>query len=131
MDYDEMAQELFRLMCRRPEGALPSNGFRGQYIILRCLLEEGGQMFAGDLAQALGVTSGRIATAIKRLEAMGLAKKQKNDADGRKTTVVLTEAGREALRAHENRIQAELSRRLRRLSPEEAAEYLRLTQKLR
>ncbi len=134
MRYEALVKELYSLMCRRPEDGIPPfppNGFRGQFILLRCLYDANGVMFAGDLAQKLCVTSGRIATAIKRLEAMGLVTKQKSDADGRRTAVILTDAGREALLNHEAQVQGFLLQRLSRLTEEEASEYIRLTRKMR
>lgn len=134
MSYEERADELFALMCRRPDEPAPlwpGNGFRGQFIILRCLLEASGEMFAGDLAQALHVTTGRVATAIKRLEAMGYVTKRKGEADGRRTLITITDAGRDALLAREAHIRGFLTERLRRLSEAEAAEYVRLMQKMR
>lgn len=132
MSYEEMAGALFALMCRAPQERppLPGGEFRGQFVILRCLRQAGGQMFAGDLASALQLTTGRIATAIKRLDAMGLVEKRKTDADGRRTAVRLTDAGQEALRRREAELCAVLTRHLSRLTEAEAAEYVRLNQKM-
>lgn len=134
MSYEEKAKELFGLLSHKSDTesfSIPMNGFRGQFVILHCLQDAGGEMYAGDLAKALHVTSGRIATAIKRLDAMGLVTKRKCAYDGRKTSVILTEMGREALSKHEERILTFLTRRLSRLTEEEAAEYIRLTLKMR
>ena len=134
MRYEALAKELYSLMCRRPEEGIPSfppNGFRGQFLLLRCLLEAGGALYVGTLAQTLQVTSGRIATAIKRLEGVGYVTKAKCDTDGRKTTVSLTQAGRDALLAHEAQVHGFLVQRLSCLTEAEAEEYVRLTKKMR
>ncbi len=131
MSYERQAQELFALLCCRSKPPLfPENGFRGRYIILRCLRDAGGEIMAGELARALGVTTGRIATAIKRLETMELVRKRKGMEDGRRTAVVLTEAGAAALEAWERQLKRHLAERLAQLTEAEADEYIRLTEKL-
>lgn len=133
MSYEALAGELFSLMCHAPSRqppAIPGSGFRGQFIVLRCLHNAGGHLFAGDLAAALHVTSGRIATAIKRLEAVGYVTKEKSDADGRRTCVVLTDCGREALLSREAQLREFLTSRLSCLTEAEAAEYVRLSRKI-
>jgi DNA-binding MarR family transcriptional regulator len=88
---------------------------------LRCMdvLDREGRVTAGRLAEATGLTSGAITTAIDRLERRGFARRVQDPGDRRRVLVELTpetlERGRSFYTAH-----AEMAERLyRRYSEEE------------
>jgi DNA-binding MarR family transcriptional regulator len=54
------------------------------------IINLGGQVTAGDLVKATGLTSGAITGVIDRLEKAGLARRRRDAGDRRKVTVTLT-----------------------------------------
>jgi DNA-binding MarR family transcriptional regulator len=60
---------------------------------MRCVdvLQREGRMTAGQLAEATGLTSGAMTTAIDRLERCGMARRVRDPADRRRVLVELTE----------------------------------------
>src|SRR5690242_12680042 len=62
-------------------------------LVLTMLADEPAGAPAARIARAFGVTSGRLTGTIDRLEAAGLAQRERNPADRRSVCVVLTEAG--------------------------------------
>lgn len=63
-----------------------------QYWLLRHL-RRSGPVSIGELANALGITTGSATTACKRLEKAGLVSRQRQAEDERKVQVALTEQG--------------------------------------
>ncbi len=65
---------------------------REQYWVLR-LLSERGQMKIKDLAAAIGCTPGSASVAVKRLERVGLVRREREREDERVVTVTLAKKG--------------------------------------
>jgi DNA-binding MarR family transcriptional regulator len=65
---------------------------------MRCvdILDRGGGLTAGQLAQVTGLTTGAVTTVIDRLEAAGYARRVRDTEDRRRVHVELTERAREA-----------------------------------
>ena len=117
MDYSALAAEL--LSFRTALHHLPA--VRG--------LDEmsGGEYF---VLHFLYASSARIAALLKHLEAKGWIVRTPDAADVRRVDVVLTEAGAACIRERLSAVLDEVSVLLSALSPEEAAEYVRLQRKL-
>lgn len=131
MTNNEMARSLFRSICdKKSANMMLSHSFRGQYVLLRNLDAAGGQLFAGELTARLGVTSGRITTAIKRLSSLGQVEREVDKEDGRRVIVRITQEGRRVLLEHENIICDQITRGFNKFTPEEAQEFYRLMRKL-
>ena len=79
---------------------------------------------------SLYASSARIAALLKHLEAKGWIVRTPDAADVRRVDVVLTEAGAACIRERLGAVLDEVSVLLSALSPEEAAEYVRLQRKL-
>jgi DNA-binding MarR family transcriptional regulator len=74
-----------------------------------------------DLARREGVTAAGMSTALTRLEAGGLVRRTRSQADRRRVGLELTAAGLRVLRSARSRRTAWLAARLDRLTPEQLA----------
>mgnify|MGYP002611363915 CR=1 FL=1 len=130
MDYSALAAEL--LSFRTALHHLPAvRGLDelsgGEYFVL---LRHGGTAGPSELSRSLYASSARIAALLKHLEAKGWIVRTPDAADVRRVDVVLTEAGAACIRERLSAVLDEVSGLLSALSPEEAAEYVRLQRKL-
>ena len=133
MDYSALAAEL--LSFRTALHHLPAvRGLDemsgGEYFVLHFLLRHGGTAGPSELSRSLYASSARIAALLKHLEAKGWIVRTPDAADVRRVDVVLTEAGAACIRERLSAVLDEVSGLLSALSPEEAAEYVRLQRKL-
>jgi DNA-binding MarR family transcriptional regulator len=90
------------LRFRRGSGMTPQ-----QYWLLR-ELNEHGPLNIGELAQALGITTGSTTVACKRLEKSGLLTRERQLEDERIVRVALTEQGRAQIEELRQRRRSEL-----------------------
>lgn len=92
MASERLIEDLFSfsrlLRPRRGSGMTPQ-----QYWLLRHLRQVG-SLSIGELAQALGITTGSATVACKRLEKAGLLTRERQEEDERVVQVALTEQGR-------------------------------------
>ena len=65
-----------------------------QYLVVLVLLEQDQAVSVGDLGTALRLDSGTLTPLLKRLEAAGIVRRQRDPEDERRVLVELTEAGR-------------------------------------
>ena len=133
MDYSALAAEL--LSFRTALHHLPAvRGLDemsgGEYFVLHFLLRHGGTAGPSELSRSLYASSARIAALLKHLEAKGWIVRTPDADDERRVDVVLTEAGAACIRERLGAVLDEVSVLLSALSPEEAAEYVRLQRKL-
>jgi len=75
---------------------------RSGYLAMR-MLDSLGPVSANCLAQALRLDASTVTRQISALVGEGLAERQKNPADGRSSTIVLTDAGRAMMREVEDK----------------------------
>ena len=66
---------------------------QGEDGVLLCLYSMRRPMLSGDLVEHMGLTTGRVANILKRLEQKGLILRTQDDEDRRKAHVSLTERG--------------------------------------
>lgn len=66
-----------------------------QFYVLKTLMENSGQCAIGLIARQHHLTNATMTGLVNRLEAMGLVQRERNAADMRSITVVLTDAGRQ------------------------------------
>ena len=62
--------------------------------VLKLFLEENHQLSAGQLSEAMGVSTARVAVLLKKMENRGLIEKKEDEADARVTLVKLSEDGK-------------------------------------
>ncbi len=74
-----------------------------------------------ELARLEGVSAAAMSTGLTRLEAAGLLRRTRAQADRRRVGLELTDEGQRVLRSARSRRTAWLAARLKRLTPEELA----------
>jgi DNA-binding MarR family transcriptional regulator len=84
-------------------------------------IERRGPITLGELATAERVQPPTITAAIDRLEGQGLVRRRTDEQDRRVVRVEVTPVGRKLLARNRSRKTAYLAKRLRALSPEDAA----------
>lgn len=133
MDYRKTAEELcdtFRNKEARKLADLLDKGSKGIYVILRILRECNGEVFAGDIAQAMDISTARVAAALNTLSEKRYIERKPSAADGRKTVVEITADGLRALNERENAVLGLIESFLRKLTVEEAQTFITITAKL-
>lgn len=128
MGYPELAVELFQCMAKSPKPPMeePRNFSRGEIGILIYLnfIKDG--VSSGELSEYLTVSTGRVATALKSLEKKGFIVRRPDASDKRRVIVFITDAGRDFVIEGHNKGIAMTEKFLRKLSEEEAKEFVRL-----
>ncbi len=100
-----------------------------QYWLLRQLRRDGA-LSIGELAQALGITTGSATVACKRLEKSGLLTRERQQEDERIVEVALTEQGRAQIDELRRRKREDLALWLDVLDQREQGELLRMVERL-
>lgn len=85
-----------------------------------------GTIYVSELAQAAGKPLPAVSRALRLLEQDGMAQRQTDPKDRRKTLVRITPAGQEALRAGEEALNAFFTRVMARMNPEQLAQMMEL-----
>ena len=102
----------------------------GEYSILYLMYHEADPHSAGEFAERLDLSPGRVANVLKALEKKDLIERRKDPSDGRRTMVTLTQKGREyicqtytqAIEVYHNLIEE--------IGEHDTREFLRITKKL-
>lgn len=100
-----------------------------QYWLLRQLRRDG-SLSIGELAHRLGITTGSVTVACKRLERAGLLTRVRQHEDERIVQVALTEQGQEQIDALRQKRREELARWLDVLDQGEQEELLNMVERL-
>ena len=100
---------------------------RAQTQILYLLAQQDG-LSQLELQQALGIQSGSVSELISKLECKGLVARGRDEADRRRVTLRLTEAGRAALARRAQR--PDVAVRYSRLTPQDRAQLAELLEKV-
>jgi len=133
MDYDELANELVRNMQRvriaSHKGHIPEST-RGENLVLHFIKASHGKVVPGDISDAIGVSSARIATALNSLENKELVTRRIDSEDRRQIIVELTPKGAETVNEQQEMITEKLKKILVSLGEEDARELVRLTGRL-
>lgn len=133
MDYRKLAEELCSIhyeYIKHNAYANSENIWKGEIGVLVYLLKHGEDTQAGDLSEALSLTTGRIANILKSLEQKKYIDRRRSIHDKRNITVSLTDTGRTfATEKYEYALQEHICL-LEQLGTEDAKEYIRLNQKL-
>lgn len=103
---------------------------KGLYAILRMLTLADDETVAGDIAVALGMSTPRVASALRTLESRGLIARMPSDRDARRTVVRITMGGREALRAKQAELAKLVDYLMENVGEADMYEFLRVSQKI-
>lgn len=133
MDQKREAEELLQVLTQlthHPELESPEQLARGEGALLRYLALRHDGATAGELRDAMGVGSGRVANALKSLEAKGLITRSPSEEDGRVVLVYLTQAGRAYIMERYRRLLSWTTMLMEELGEEDSREVLRLAHRL-
>lgn len=133
MSYEELAQQMVDLHTEHySEMARIAHqmGTGGETIILHLLLTARGEVFAEDLARKTGLSAGRVASILKKLEERGVITRTRSSQNRRKYLIELTAAGRQAASESEQDVLASHERILRGLGEEDAQSLVRIVSHL-
>lgn len=104
--------------------------FTGERFVLGYLADNGGKVYPKDLSSGLQISSARIATILKQLEARGYVRRKADKKDRRRVLVHLTPKGRKAAAANKEKAVDMLATLLEQLGPEDAEALLRIEAKM-
>lgn len=133
MDRQSQAEELIQLLIQLAHHLEHENAeqvTRGEGALLTYLALRHNGATAGELRNALDVGSGRIANALKSLEAKGLIVRTPSTTDGRVVQVFLTPRGREHILERYHLLIQRTNRLLEELGEEDSVNFLYLIKKL-
>ena len=130
MDYTALALELeeayakMRLNRKRHKFAGLAHG--GEMFTLHIIVTFGSPVSPGELSMECGVSTARIAKALKSLEGKGYILRETDTGDRRRTLVTATDLGREISERFEAQRRLTLENMLCELGERDANEYVRL-----
>ena len=131
MDYRELAREMLESMAfqKMPteKHSQMSSGERG---ILSYLHYYQDGVLAGDLSRDMGVTTGRIAVALKSLEKKGLIERCTDERDRRCVIVHITPEGVRVVEALYSSVLDSMEQMLIQLGEQDAKEYVRIIKRI-
>lgn len=133
MSYEELAQQMVDLHTEHYSEMTQiarEMGTGGEGIILHLLLTAHGDVFAEDLAHKTGLSAGRVASILKKLEEQGAITRTRSSQNRRKYLIELTSAGKKAARKSDQATLESHERVLRGLGQEDAQNLLRIISRL-
>lgn len=114
------SRELFSLL---------REGYKGMFVLLRILRDEG-SMLSGDLAKRAGMSTARIAVAVKTLSKKNFVKRAHSAEDGRKVLIAITPQGEAELDKRESKLNNVAMSLLNKLTEQEKENFLLLLTKM-
>ncbi len=130
--YEQLAEEMLVSMDAHrhmpPEPV--SAAIRGEMAVLRLLSCEMEGKSAGAIADALRMTTSRIAAVLNALEKKDMITRSADPADKRRVLVSLTDKGRNTCMMRRNEAKTHLTKLLMRVSEEDAAAFVRISRQL-
>ena len=130
---DELARELLEMNLRYSKQVLQLASFlsaSGEYSVLYYLFPDHRAVSAGELAEKLDLTPGRIANVLKALEKKEFISRYQDSDDRRRIRVTLTEKGHQYISsvcAETDRVYRAL---IERIGQKDAREFIRITRKI-
>ncbi|PWV99459.1 DNA-binding MarR family transcriptional regulator [Paenibacillus cellulosilyticus] len=131
MYYKQLAKHFFDYMVTTNIGPMeppdPKDYSRGEVGILIHLAFRKDGVTSGLLSEALHVSTGRIASALKTLEKKQLIERREDLSDKRRVNVFITDKGRSTiLKKHEEAIER-MEKSLEKLGEEDAKKFVELS----
>lgn len=127
MDYAELARHMVDLHTRHygeMAEIVHHMSAGGEDTILHLLLDAHDDVFAEGLCASTGLSAGRVATLLKKLEARGLVERTTDESNRRRRLIRLTDRGRKAALEAESAMLREHEEVLRQLSEQDAQNLL-------
>ena len=134
MYYRKLAKEFFDFMATTHEGPMgppdPKDFSRGEMGILIFLNFKQDGVTSGELSDALRVSTGRVASALKSLEKKQLIVRSTDAEDKRRVYVHITDIGRQIIMKKHNEAIEQMEKSLQKLGKEDAKKFVELTKRL-
>ena len=102
----------------------------GEYSILYLMYHESDPHSAGEFAERLDLSPGRVANVLKALEKKDLIERKKDPSDGRRTMVTLTQKGKEYICQTYTQAIDVYHSLIEEIGEHDTREFLRITKKL-
>ena len=133
MDYFELAKEMMQnmqLLSRAGQQKSINDCVHGEAFVLYFVKQKQGGIVPGDISEAMGISTARVAAALNSLEGKGYVTREIDKGDRRRIIVKLTPEGREYADEQEKFYMGMITEMLTALGERDAAEYVRITGKL-
>lgn len=133
MSTREEARAFLRKMCSctpKPLFSKVEEVDRGTGFVLAYLEESDGEVFAGDLARELRVSTARIAALLNKLENKELVERSRSASDARRTVVKITPKGIEYTAQIKEQILDKVEILLDKVGKEDMSEFLRICREI-
>ena len=132
--YKQLAEELLEFMVMTHNGPPgppdPKEFSKGEMGILIYLAFKKDGVTSGQLSEALQVSTGRVATALKTLEKKHLIVRNADTVDKRRVNVYITDRGKQSIIKKHNQAIEQMENSLRKLGEEDAKKFVELTKRL-
>ena len=133
MYYKQLAKEFFDFLVKTNVGPVgppdPKEYSKGEMGILIYLTFQKDGVTSGQLSEALHVSTGRVASALKSLEKKQLIVRHTDGVDKRRVNVHITDKGKQStLEKHEEAIE-QMEKSLKKLGEEDAKIFVELSKR--
>ena len=123
--YSTLSCSNIQMICKRIDDSI-----KGMYLILRFINDSKDELIAEDIKNSLSISSARVSMVLALLMKKKYIKKEKSKIDKRKTIIMITESGKNALEIKERNIIECIENRLECLTLEESNKLLDLIVKM-
>ena len=133
VDLDKAVKDFKNMFCLQGSMGiikLLEDAYKGKLMILQILVCNNGKLFAGEIAKELGVSTARVAAAIKGLVAKGYVKRSQTEEDGRKVLITITNEGKDILTLYINKVDNILKENFKKVTEEELNTFIQICTKL-
>ena len=104
---------------------------KGVGFVLVFLQKATHEVFAGDLARELNVSTARIAALLRKMEKGGLIVRHRSPVDARQTVVEITQEGRAHVDRMREQILTKMELLLEKVGREDMEEFIRISHKIK
>lgn len=129
MDVTALAAE----MLQKTRALMKANGpkqmgemFHGEMFIMHYMLQRNDDVLPSEISTAMGVTTARVAMALKSMESKGLIERRADSTDRRKVRVSITEYGKILIKERHESMARKMEQILMELGEADAKEYIRI-----
>ncbi len=133
MDFEKMAQEymatIYQMRQQNSQKQINDTMY-GENFVLFFINEHPDKVIPSDISHALGITSARVAAALKSLERKDLIVRKIDPDDRRRILIEITKQGQEQVRQQRQQITDMTVNMLQYLGEDDAGELVRIMKKL-
>ncbi len=133
MDVKTLAAE----MLQKTRMLMKANGpkqigamLHGEMFIMHYILQKNDDVLPSEIAAAMGVSTARVAMALKSMEKKGVIERRPDQTDRRKVRVSITEYGKSLIRERHKNLVRKMEQILMELGEADAQEYIRIVTRM-